>query len=621
MSSLMKEPWLDGYAPVYSPDRSGKGTQVIVGTLRVVLSAEDLGPANTSNHKPTSENTKENTFSPLPSLEDPFFLLKRAFNENLHAKVVGVQTESQADFDEKDSIRPSHQKSERAPKLLNKSKTLKPLKGNQENMLQNPLFNLDRTDPPSHVDEKLRRYELEWEFEKWRHAEESKWRAALKDKETKRLAALENEWRQRENERILDIDKTRTELNNLETKFRAKLFALEKRERALVIAEEEALLRREAWNRDCAQRAADAEVAVKRLQSECEHRVELEKSKYAALREQYSVLEKRLAMSNAALADVEKQFCTYKTEHYKTSEAELLGQVMLLKQQCNDLKRSCDQAIRTKNNYKAQVQKLAKELARLHKQRTQDEAKIRAQDRGHLALQSLIEAQARKTEEEKLELRQMKEQLERLQMHENAMSTTAKGTYNSAVTDHEKNMETREAHVPPARMQASRILDNENAPKHCFAVGSNLDEAVQVSFKNGHSEVGKIMKQDSSSMGQDKDELDDWLNGDFSDLNDTFMFVDAPAKEGSSVPVMRTGLFHSSSTQPHVQLDDDLGNFDVSFYTSQLSEFQTAEIKRLTKQRSELLQTGVYTEHDRIIQGLDQEIKRLRSVDTKKFEF
>ncbi|KAI5058017.1 hypothetical protein GOP47_0026187 [Adiantum capillus-veneris] len=146
--------------------------------------------------------------------------------------------------------------------MLSKLKALRPLKRNQEKLVQNPVADLDRAVPSSHADEKLRRYELEWEFERWCRAEEAKWRAGLKDEETKRLTALDAEWKQKENERILDIDKTRFELTNLEDKFRAKLFALEKRESTLVIAEEEALLRREAWTRDCAQRAADAEVVL-----------------------------------------------------------------------------------------------------------------------------------------------------------------------------------------------------------------------------------------------------------------------------------------------------------------------------------------------------------------------
>ena len=89
-------------------------------------------------------------------------------------------------------------------------------------------------------------------------------------------------------------------------------------------------------------------MAVKRLKSECEHRVELERVKYNALKEQHSVLEKRLTTVNIALANLEKQFCAYKSEHCKTSEAELTGQVMVLKQQCIELKRSSEQAIRMK---------------------------------------------------------------------------------------------------------------------------------------------------------------------------------------------------------------------------------------------------------------------------------
>ncbi|KAI5058019.1 hypothetical protein GOP47_0026189, partial [Adiantum capillus-veneris] len=194
---------------------------IIVGTLRVVLPAEDLGPANTLIHKPTQGTSKERAISPFPSLEDPFFLLKRDFNDNFPSKVVGVQTESQEEESgEKRRRSPSAQKTDRAPKMLSKLKALRPLKRNQEKLVQNPVADLDRAVPSSHADEKLRRYELEWEFERWRRAEEAKWRAGLKDEETKRLAALDAEWKKKENEHILDIDKTRSELSNLEAKFR-----------------------------------------------------------------------------------------------------------------------------------------------------------------------------------------------------------------------------------------------------------------------------------------------------------------------------------------------------------------------------------------------------------------
>ena len=74
--------------------------------------------------------------------------------------------------------------------------------------------------PVLDADEKLRRCELEWEFERWRRVEEAKWKANLRDKEMKRIASLEAEWKEKERECLLDIDKTRTELSKLEAKFR-----------------------------------------------------------------------------------------------------------------------------------------------------------------------------------------------------------------------------------------------------------------------------------------------------------------------------------------------------------------------------------------------------------------
>ena len=189
--------------------------------LRVVLSAEELGPVTPIIHKhirDTSVNTK--AISPTLSLEDPFQLLKKNFNEHLPSKVVGVQTELQDNFESKTKMRPYKERDERAHIVHGKSKTLKSMKGNQENLLQTHETGLDKTDQVLDADEKLRRCELEWEFERWRRVEEAKWKANLRDKEMKRIASLEAEWKEKERECLLDIDKTRTELSKLEAKFR-----------------------------------------------------------------------------------------------------------------------------------------------------------------------------------------------------------------------------------------------------------------------------------------------------------------------------------------------------------------------------------------------------------------
>lgn len=88
----------------------------------------------------------------------------------------------------------------------------------------------------------------------------------------------------------------------------SKSMQLGKREKALVMAEEQFSLRREALGRNLAQHNTYAQVAVKRIQVECEHRLELGQLKYAALEDQYKALDKRFASTNSSLVTLERQF-------------------------------------------------------------------------------------------------------------------------------------------------------------------------------------------------------------------------------------------------------------------------------------------------------------------------
>jgi hypothetical protein len=188
--------------------------------LRVVLSAEELGPV-TMVHKHVRDaraNTKP--LSPTISLEEPFQLLKKNFNEHLPSKVVGVQTELQDDLESKIKIKLYKEREEKVHAVHDRPKKLKCMKGNQENLLQAHVPALDKALPVVDADERLRRYELEWEFERWKSVEEAKWKASLRDKEIKRIASLEAEWKEKERVNLLEIDKTRAELSKLEAKFR-----------------------------------------------------------------------------------------------------------------------------------------------------------------------------------------------------------------------------------------------------------------------------------------------------------------------------------------------------------------------------------------------------------------
>eukprot|EP00249_Psilotum_nudum_P017781 c26486_g1_i1 orf=839-2170(+) len=441
-------------------------------------------------------------------------------------------------------------------------------------------------------------------------------------------------------------------------------------------------MRREALNRDFAQRASEAEVAIKRLQAECEHRVELERTRYTSLKEQHTSLEKRLVTANDALANLEKQFVCYKTQHQRTSEAELTGQVMLLKQQCSDFQARTELAVRARNHFKSQVLRMAKELSDL-RHMSQEKGSHHAQDHGYLALASLIETQARRTSEERFELQRLKEQLEQLQMQENTAMVAATAAAAAAAVSRQQ--------VPAATAVSRQVPELKDtragdlyagaapAPAPCcrseieHGRKKGLDEGIQANLDilpNLRKELGRVESFLPSRRGDEggQDNLEECLTGEgvqgddgvssfniagmtFAEMDHHDVQDDATSSKMIRIPVTEMGeKSHETSVAPvdtFLQITskravDEIkkelsfncedgrgqdekaditfnGSHHKSFCSLQLSTFQRLEIERLQKQKADLLQTGVYTQNDRIIKGLDHEIQRLQSVDTNRF--
>lgn len=167
------------------------------------------------------------------------------------------------------------------------------------------------------------------------------------------------------------------------------------------------------------------QVAIMRLQSECEHRVELERSKFTALQQQYDILEQRLSTSNSSFANLEEQFREYQSAQRNTVEADLLMQIIALEQQCNNLQRKMKSVLKSRNDYKSQVLSMAKELGKLHRMREFQRPDSDA-NRHVFKTQSAIESQCRKAREDRLELQRLEEQLTLLQLQEQEPSNNQK---------------------------------------------------------------------------------------------------------------------------------------------------------------------------------------------------
>ncbi|GIL95927.1 hypothetical protein Vretimale_1841, partial [Volvox reticuliferus] len=130
----------------------------------------------------------------------------------------------------------------------------------------------------------------------------------LREREAQRMLVLESEWRRRERAREAEIASLKAEYLALEDKAQQALVAAEGRERRILVAEEALLRRRKELEREHAARMVEAEAAVRRLQVECEHQLDIEKDRNVELVRRVAALEERLGASEMRCLTVENEF-------------------------------------------------------------------------------------------------------------------------------------------------------------------------------------------------------------------------------------------------------------------------------------------------------------------------
>ena len=77
-------------------------------------------------------------------------------------------------------------------------------------------------------------YAAAWELEVWKQAQEAKWTASMRARESERMEALEGEWRRREAQRETEHRRASSDAAALEKRLSASLASVEERERRLV---------------------------------------------------------------------------------------------------------------------------------------------------------------------------------------------------------------------------------------------------------------------------------------------------------------------------------------------------------------------------------------------------
>uniref|UniRef100_A0A061QYS2 Centrosomal protein CEP120 n=1 Tax=Tetraselmis sp. GSL018 TaxID=582737 RepID=A0A061QYS2_9CHLO len=339
LAVLLQEPWVDRYAAVYArvsyPGEDEKKVQV--AAVRVVLSLEELGlaapPAPLAPH-PLRQSTGRAGGSERPRG-------KAAPEEQQHAVGEGSAGGHTSPGEEE------HPKQGEGAV------------GDQETL------------GPS-----AEEIQAAFELEVWKREAEKQWREELRAREEERLSILEAEWRNRESLRDAEFSARREAYSKLESRAREVLKDMASREAKLVAAEESLASRRAELERAAAARISEAEAAVRRLQVECEHQLELERHRNEELARSRTAAEERARSAQARADAVEAAFEEYRDSQRHTDEARLQSQLREVQDALRAAEERARVALEGKARYRQQVGRLVAEIRELKSARASEQQQL-----------------------------------------------------------------------------------------------------------------------------------------------------------------------------------------------------------------------------------------------------
>ncbi|KAK6179237.1 hypothetical protein SNE40_011643 [Patella caerulea] len=271
-------------------------------------------------------------------------------------------------------------------------------------------------------------YQAALELEMWKENQEHAFELQLKQKEMSYMKALGEEWKKRDTEREVIMQKKVTEYNQLEEQLRKTLTDLEKREKQLAANEHEVMRLKTDLKREHDRKLQELKEASNRLKLDCDHQVQLEKMKVKELEDLIVRHKGEVLEAEKKYRNIDREFNIYKEQQNTKPEVRLQSEINLLTLEKVELERKLDAVTKSKVHYKQQWGRALKELARL-KQKEQDIAKAslkrQQHELEHMRLRYLAAEEKEVVASEKKELEDIKNELNKLkQIEEGKLKVT-----------------------------------------------------------------------------------------------------------------------------------------------------------------------------------------------------
>ncbi|XP_065671488.1 centrosomal protein of 120 kDa isoform X3 [Hydra vulgaris] len=223
---------------------------------------------------------------------------------------------------------------------------------------------------------KTQEYQVAIALEMWKHQQEELFKEQLQKKENERMKVLAEEWKIRDMEREVILNKKLDEYRTLESKLKTTIQEVESHQKDLEKREVDLASKERLLKEDYNLKANEMQEASKRLKEQCQHQIYLEQLHYSEIEEKYKKVVEQLHEAENKLKERENDIYRLKESMLSRPEVKLQSEMHLLLLEKNELERKIEAVSKSKVHYKQQWGRALRELARL-KTGEQEAAKVR----------------------------------------------------------------------------------------------------------------------------------------------------------------------------------------------------------------------------------------------------
>eukprot|EP01006_Ploeotia_vitrea_P042542 TRINITY_DN66633_c7_g5_i1.p1 TRINITY_DN66633_c7_g5~~TRINITY_DN66633_c7_g5_i1.p1 ORF type:complete len:694 (-),score=388.03 TRINITY_DN66633_c7_g5_i1:14-2095(-) len=279
-------------------------------------------------------------------------------------------------------------------------------------------------------------YQMAWELEMWRRAEQAKFEAHWKQVESSRMAVLESEWKKQEMMREKQVARQQQAVVQLEKKLKQTLFSVEAQQQRLSMAEEALKKRKTMLQQEFDQHKHEAMLTIRRVRAQHKHEMELLNKRLEDVERRNALLKKQLVAAEAKHKHTSTEFEQYRRKMDKSLNAKLRAELTTSEARNEELQQQLDAARHSTHETKMQLVKCLREIAHLRRLREEDNEAAMQKERAELQrmrLQYMAQRNRNGIGRGVSELHDIKAELQKLMQSQSASTSTSLSASSASV--------------------------------------------------------------------------------------------------------------------------------------------------------------------------------------------